>query len=116
MQRGLAALELQLVDANAMVNLAEEHIEKFFQQVLKVVGNDPDKDGACSLLEDYRLYCVRERAIYSAMNLLKISKLSTTYKGLLWIEKDRPMEVQKALYKTTVENNTIPIGQIYFVD
>ena len=58
------------MEANSLVKINEEGMEQVFESVLEIKGNPlDDSDGSCSILEHYKLHCLKEKCIYQTMNL-----------------------------------------------
>jgi V-type H+-transporting ATPase subunit a len=71
------------------------------QMIVKKDGTD------WSLIEDFHLYCLREKYIYQNMLCLKLTDSGYTH-VLAWIERKKFMSVSENLTKLNIGNNIAP--------
>ena len=54
-----------------------------------------ESEGSCSVIVDYKLFCLKEKSIYQYLNLLMPS--GSVFKGLAWIRVEDEVKVSQTL-------------------
>lgn len=68
------------------------------------------QNAACSLIEQVKMICIKEKELYQVMNMLKMHNM--IYKGLVWLERSDIVDVQKRITLLSKEIRNIQTGQI----
>ena len=58
-------LKSQLDDANNLITINEQGMEQIFEQLCGL-----NEEGGCSIIVDYKLYCLKDKSVYHNMSLL----------------------------------------------
>ena len=58
-------LKSQLDDANNLITINEQVMEQIFEHLCGL-----NEEGGCSIIVDYKLYCLKDKSVYHNMSLL----------------------------------------------